>query len=132
MLGPTNLIVLLGATCLLSSCASSDETKHDDHPVAQGKTTKPTAPEAANEPKEGKPVGEDYLHGQTLGSAVTLDDVSVKDTLKYQLKKKGSKLDLHLFTNYSTKVSRDDLLMLSDAKHLRFVNMGLLRLTDQQ
>jgi tetratricopeptide (TPR) repeat protein len=132
MLGPAILIVLLGAACLLSSCASSDETKHDDHPVAQEQASKPTAPEAASEPKVGKPVGDDYLHGQTLGSAVTLDDVSVKDTLKYQLKRKGSKLDLHLFTNYSSKVSRDDLLLLSDAKHLRYVNMGLLGLTDQQ
>src|SRR5271168_402726 len=95
------LSISLAATCLLFACSSSDETKRDDQHVAQPQTKETVAPMAK---KEGEPPlhkGDDYLHGTAMGLSIGLDEVNVKETIKYQLQKNDRFLDLHLLENYS-------------------------------
>jgi tetratricopeptide (TPR) repeat protein len=108
------LPISLIASSLLLACTSLSESKHQDHPVAQGQAKGPVI---------------DFIHPV---DAPRLEEVKPRDTIEYQLKKHGIYLDLHKLENYSAKVTKNDLLPFrtNDGRFVRHINLGGLGLTD--
>jgi tetratricopeptide (TPR) repeat protein len=127
------LLVLLTASCLLSACSSSDETKREEHPVEQRQNTNTNASSQAQ--KENAPnvhQKNDFVHGKW--ATIDTGAVNIKDTIAYQLSKHGGDyLDLHNLANYESNVTRGDLEILRTpaASYVYSLNLGGgLKLTD--